>query len=137
MTTNTSTMPKFGLGSAYTRLTGTNPTISWAKLRKAVFARDGGICKVCGREVVWGKNYECGHIVDRCAGGKDEMENLVSQCYICNRTKPVHDTREEYEAWVAEGGGFKAVWKEALRRTAITDPEFVALLEAQQEESVK
>ena len=44
--------------------------------------------------------YECGHKVDRCAGGKDELDNLDAMCIICNRTKPVHETLDQYREWL-------------------------------------
>lgn len=70
----------------------------WDKLRSQVYDRDGGKCKVCGIDLRISV-YECGHKVDRCAGGKDELDNLDAMCIICNRAKPVHDTLEQYRDW--------------------------------------
>lgn len=78
----------------------------WRATRANVYERDGARCHVCGTDVVW-DNYECGHIVDRVAGGTDRPSNLVCMCIRCNRLKPVHDTRDAYIAWV-DGGGWLA-----------------------------
>lgn len=76
----------------------------WRATRKLVYRRDGGICHVCGRDVLW-DGYECGHIVDRVCGGTDRPSNLVTMCIICNRLKPMHESRVEYLAWI-EGGAW-------------------------------
>lgn len=76
----------------------------WKAIRKQVFQRDGGVCHVCGRDVSW-DGYECGHIVDRVCGGTDRPSNLVTMCIICNRLKPMHESRAEYLAWI-EGGAW-------------------------------
>ncbi len=75
----------------------------WNTLRKRVYERDGGVCYVCNEVVPW-ERYECGHMVDRSIGGPDCLENLVCMCGRCNAFKPLHDTREEFNAWVEAGG---------------------------------
>lgn len=75
----------------------------WRKIRMVVWERDGHICQVCGKEILY-KYYECGHIVDRMLGGSDEYENLVVMCNLCNRLKPLTQTRQEYDVWVCQGG---------------------------------
>ena len=55
-------------------------------LRFEVFKRDAFTCRYCGRkspEAI----LETDHIVPRVAGGLDEIENLVTACYVCNRGK--------------------------------------------------
>ena len=94
--------------------------ISWDRLRFEVYDRDKGICDVCRRLIALDE-FECGHIVDRCASGEDSLENLVVMCSTCNRVlKPVHDTLEQYEDWkrtdpYAEyvSGMFKAVFRDS------------------------
>jgi 5-methylcytosine-specific restriction endonuclease McrA len=78
---------------------------SWSSIRERIIQRDNGICHVCGYDLnAAPQYYECGHIVDRVAGGSDLDENLVVMCCLCNRVrKPVHETREEYEAWLRSG----------------------------------
>lgn len=75
----------------------------WRALRYLIYERDQGICAVCHTFVSLDR-YECGHIVDRCAGGADVAENLVVMCYACNRFKPVHETADAFWAWVRAGG---------------------------------
>lgn len=56
------------------------------KLRFEVFKRDGFTCQYCGRKtpvVV----LEVDHVVPRAEGGTDEIENLVTSCWECNRGK--------------------------------------------------
>lgn len=77
--------------------------LPWGKTRDIVYERDSGRCQVCGDSVDW-DNYECGHIIDRVAGGSDRLSNVVCMCRACNRLKPVTETREEYIAWAIQGG---------------------------------
>lgn len=73
--------------------------MSWKELRAEVFTRDKGICHVC-TDPIEPNDYHCGHIVDRCRGGRDELSNLVAMHNYCNMIfKPVHATRLEYMAW--------------------------------------
>lgn len=56
------------------------------RVRFEVFKRDKFTCAYCGRrppEVI----LECDHIVPRCEGGPDNIENLVTSCDACNRGK--------------------------------------------------
>jgi hypothetical protein len=55
-------------------------------IRFEVFARDAFTCQYCGRrppEVV----LECDHIHPQSKGGGDEIINLITSCYDCNRGK--------------------------------------------------
>lgn len=55
-------------------------------LRFEVFARDGFTCQYCGRrppDVV----LEADHLDPRANGGNDELTNLVTSCFDCNRGK--------------------------------------------------
>jgi hypothetical protein len=71
---------------------------NWKLTRKQVYERDKATCQVCGRQLNW-NIYECGHVVDRVAGGSDALANLVAMCLICNRLKPIHETEEEFNEW--------------------------------------
>ena len=96
---------------------------SWGAIRSRIWQRDRGVCQVC-RERIPTVDYECGHIVDRCAGGSDLDDNLVVMCISCNRFKPVHASRAEYDAWVDAGG-----WQtEHLRDPVIADAMSDALV---------
>lgn len=56
------------------------------KLRFSVFKRDDFCCAYCGRKppsVV----LEVDHITPVCEGGSDDIFNLVTSCFDCNRGK--------------------------------------------------
>lgn len=56
------------------------------RVRFEVFKRDLFTCQYCGRrppDVV----LEADHIVPRCKGGSDELDNLTTSCADCNRGK--------------------------------------------------
>lgn len=80
----------------------------WSVIRGRIWLRDGNRCLLCGYRIK-PEGYECGHIVDRMCGGSDEDDNLAVMCIICNRLKPAHSTREEFDAWMADGGMRKMV----------------------------
>lgn len=75
-------------------------------LRFEVFKRDGFTCQYCGRktpDVV----LEADHVIPVAQGGGDEIENLVTACWDCNRGKgaesldaraPVRDIVETTDA---------------------------------------
>lgn len=89
--------------------------LRWEALRTLVWERDNGICQVCLEKILW-EDYECGHIIDRCVGGPDHLSNLVVMCVLCNRMKPVHETREDYATWV-RSGGFRAELESIITRS--------------------
>ena len=75
-------------------------TDSWHKIRARIWERDQGQCHCCGAHIDK-RDYDCGHIIDRCVGGPDRESNLVVMCVYCNMgLKPVHRTREEYLLWL-------------------------------------
>lgn len=56
------------------------------KIRFEVFKRDGFTCQYCGNhppEVM----LEVDHIEPRSKGGKDDIMNLLTSCFACNRGK--------------------------------------------------
>lgn len=56
------------------------------KLRFKVFKRDKFTCQYCGRktpEVI----LELEHIIPLSKGGSDEIDNLITSCFECNRGK--------------------------------------------------
>lgn len=65
--------------------------------RKAVFERDGGVCKECGCEVKFGGNVvspftkiasgHVDHIFPRARGGRNDDSNLRLLCMSCNSSK--------------------------------------------------
>lgn len=56
------------------------------KRRFEVFKRDGFTCIYCGRKPP-ATTLEVDHVIPRVDGGDDEMENLVTSCFDCNRGK--------------------------------------------------
>lgn len=58
--------------------------------REAVWARDGGICQICGRPCTRRKGPRQGtidHVVPRSRGGSSEPSNLQLACKRCNTAK--------------------------------------------------
>ncbi|MFH1646586.1 MAG: HNH endonuclease [Chloroflexota bacterium] len=58
------------------------------KLRFDVFNRDNFTCQYCGRktpDVI----LELEHIIPSSKGGTDELDNLITSCFECNRGKGV------------------------------------------------
>jgi len=71
---------------------------NWAMLRSDIYIRDNGICWVCNRFVEL-RDYDLGHLVDRCNGGHDDYDNLAVMHKICNLKKPRHTTLEAAMKW--------------------------------------
>jgi HNH endonuclease len=60
-------------------------------LRWRVLVRDGQRCVACGASARDGAKLEVDHIVPVCRGGGDEMSNLRTLCWACNRGKGMSD----------------------------------------------
>lgn len=56
----------------------------WRNLRNLIFKRDNYTCKYCGAR---GAKLECDHVIPVSKGGSSEVENLVTACFTCNRSK--------------------------------------------------
>jgi hypothetical protein len=78
-----------------------------ARLRAAVFDRNGFTCQMCGftpgdidpftgRKV----RLHVGHIVDKSHGGKDELSNLRSLCSTCNQGAKNITTEKPSTIWL-------------------------------------
>lgn len=63
---------------------GRLPSHRWSPLRKAVFKRDGFQCVYCGS---LSGPFECDHVFPISKGGADDLDNLVTACRSCNRSK--------------------------------------------------
>ena len=56
----------------------------WEWLRLQTFERDDYTCAYCGTR---GGRLECDHIVPVSRGGGNDLENLTTACFSCNRSK--------------------------------------------------
>lgn len=75
-----------------------NNEAEWYKLRSQAYLRDNGVCWVCHKfiELI---DYDCGHLIDRCMGGQDVIDNLAPMHKTCNLSKPKHQTLEDAVRW--------------------------------------
>lgn len=60
------------------------------KKRFEVFKRDGFTCQYCGGKPPKAV-LECDHVEPVSTGGGDEMDNLITSCFDCNRGKSNSD----------------------------------------------
>lgn len=56
-------------------------------LRFKVLKRDNYRCCICGRDASDGVKLEIDHTIPKSKGGTNEIENLKTLCYDCNRGK--------------------------------------------------
>jgi hypothetical protein len=85
--------------------------VSWGKIRRLVWERDGGICHVCQEEIDW-EYYHTGHMVDRCVGGSDRPSNLVVMCNLCNlKLKCLTPSKQAYFEWLEQARQFWAYYR--------------------------
>ena len=78
----------------------------WARLRRAVFRRDGGRCVNCSRV----SRMECDHIIPLDRGGDPwSMDNLQTLCRDCHISKTADENRkpesQERRRWRAVVAG--------------------------------
>lgn len=97
------------------------PRIALSK--RAIFARDGGLCQYCGLQA---ENVD--HIVPRSRGGTHTWENVVASCKPCNARKEdrlLHETnfalrtrpiQPRGRAWVISIGATRPEWAPYLGR---------------------
>lgn len=57
---------------------------AWNRLRKQVFARDGGVCRYCGTRP---DAPHCDHVQPWAKGGTNDLDNLATSCGPCNIAK--------------------------------------------------
>ena len=95
-------MPKARITVTYIELIGTDSIITYKNLLKGhsksngeitlrkrfrVMRRDGYQCQLCGKSAQDGAVLEVDHKRPRSKGGTDEMDNLWTLCFECNRGK--------------------------------------------------
>lgn len=74
------------------------------KIRQQVYDKCNGHCAYCGREIAY-SDMQVDHIHPQYKGGKDDFENLLPSCRMCNFRKgtlELEDFRKEI-ARQAEG----------------------------------
>ena len=54
----------------------------WGDIREAVLERDSYCCQYCGTYAT-----HVDHIIPRCQGGSDDLDNLIAACEHCNCSK--------------------------------------------------
>ena len=59
-----------------------HPQTGWSRARQLVLERDDYTCQYCERPA-----EHVDHIIPRCQGGGDGMDNLVAACASCNLSK--------------------------------------------------
>ena len=62
---------------------------AWVMTRWAVLERDGFTCRYCG-QFAPNVQLEVDHVLAVVEGGGDDMENLVTACFSCNRGKEAY-----------------------------------------------
>ena len=73
------------------------------KTREAVYAKYGGHCAYCGREIAY-NDMQVDHFVAKRGwneSGTDAVENLMPSCRMCNHYKRAH-TLELFRKYIAE-----------------------------------
>lgn len=76
-----------GLGNIYRETRDRPRQIISPRLRFKVFKRDGYRCQICGRSAQDGAVLELDHKVAVARGGTDDLLNLWTLCFECNRGK--------------------------------------------------
>lgn len=60
---------------------------AWRMIRKGVIARDGGRCRICGKDLSKVPSWltEVHHVQPRGEGGSDHPSNLITLCVMCHK----------------------------------------------------
>lgn len=60
---------------------------AWRMIRRGVIARDGGRCRICGKDLSRVPSWltEVHHVQPRSEGGSDHPSNLITLCIMCHR----------------------------------------------------
>ena len=58
----------------------------WAMTRRRIYARDEGVCHLCGY-VISDERWDVDHVVPRSLGGGHEDTNLALAHKVCNSSK--------------------------------------------------
>ena len=98
-------------------------------VRFSVFDRDNYTCRYCGKTIEDGITLEVDHVIPRAKGGGDEIGNLVTACFDCNRGK----SDKEIGATAPETERDRRRRLQELAETRRSAEELVALSEAKAE----
>jgi HNH endonuclease len=60
---------------------------AWRMIRKGVIERDGGRCRLCGKDLSKAPSWltEVHHVRPKHEGGTDHPSNLITLCVMCHR----------------------------------------------------
>jgi len=95
-------------------------------LKKMVFLRDKGVCRVCN-EKVDPFNFEIGHDIAHSKGGKLTLQNAILLCSLCNksmRTLTLKQMRKQLGLPEPENQQDKA--KKALNKLSLRELKYLA-----------
>jgi hypothetical protein len=76
----------FAIGSPHLMYVRAKRTQISRAMRRAVFERDEGMCRHCGRPLRF-NSFHVDHLVPIARGGGNEMQNLAASCAPCNLSK--------------------------------------------------
>jgi 5-methylcytosine-specific restriction enzyme A len=77
---------------------------AWDKLRKEVMARDQRLCQPCLRNGLVIAAHAVDHIVQKAAGGTDELTNLQAICRACHIDKTMTDNGRRKRVTIGHDG---------------------------------
>jgi 5-methylcytosine-specific restriction endonuclease McrA len=70
--------------------------------RAYVVARDKHTCQYCGKPKLYGRNLTIDHLIPRCNGGSNHVDNLIVACKQCNTKKNTRSVESYVEKRLAE-----------------------------------
>ncbi|MEM2129816.1 MAG: HNH endonuclease signature motif containing protein [Candidatus Bathyarchaeia archaeon] len=75
---------------------------TWREFAVAVYERDGGKCRICGKDLAE-RRFACDHIIPLSQGGRDwwqdpAMTNFQTLCESCHRKKTALDLKKPKKA---------------------------------------
>ena len=77
---------------------------AWDKLRKAVMARDFGLCQPCARKGLTTLATQVDHIKPKAKGGKDDEANCQAICAPCHAAKTLEDAGKRARVTIGADG---------------------------------
>lgn len=83
------------------------------KIRFEVFKRDSFTCQYCSRKPPK-VPLEVDHIIPVCKGGKNNIDNLVTACFDCNRGKSGNELDSIPESLISKSERIKIAKKQYL-----------------------